>query len=74
MTRLELLQRISKIHAIKCNKSLSDKDAIDSFNTLNEFRSNIETGVLKDIEARINKWQSESPVASNYEIELLLTK
>lgn len=70
-----LLKRISAIHAIKCNKSISFELALKSFKELSDFKTIVEESIdskLLGISSSINAWQNTNPqVYENEIIELL---
>jgi hypothetical protein len=73
----ELLKRISKIHAIKCNKTLSENKVLDSFIQLDKFKTIIYAHSniidLQQISDDVNAWAfNKSPTVSEAEITQLM--
>lgn len=70
-----LLKRLSAIHTLKCNKSISFELALKSFNELSEFKILVlksPDNELFDISSKIDVWQSTNPSVSEHEIIELL--
>ncbi len=73
----ELLKRISKIHAIKCNKTLSEHKVLDSFIQLDRFKTIIYAHSneidLKQISKDVNDWAyKKEPTVNEAEIQDLM--
>lgn len=72
-----LIKKISKIHAIKCNKSAITKDSIDSHNTLNELHEEIMDSKNEEewnsVNKKVNDWAGNNPIATDREISDLMT-
>jgi hypothetical protein len=66
----KLLKRISKIHAIKCNKTLSEHKVLDSFIQLDRFKTII---CAQQINDDVNEWAyQKEPLVSEAEIQELI--
>jgi hypothetical protein len=73
----KLLKRISKIHAIKCNKTLSEHEVLDSFIQLDRFKTIIYAHNneidLQQINDDVNEWAyQKEPLVSEAEIQELM--
>jgi len=73
----KLLKRISKIHAIKCNKTLSEHKVLDSFIQLDKFKTIIYAHSnaidLQQISDDVNNWAyTKEPIVSEGEIQELM--
>lgn len=76
MNKLELYRRISKIHAIKCNKTLDDQVAAESTNKTHEFKIQLEgipdENSLHELSQKVMQWSNTNPIATEQEINQLL--
>ena len=77
MTKLLLLKRSSKIHAVKCNKTTEATQAFASSDRLNELLKQIAEATedqLEKISEEVNRWAGSSPIATETEIQELFKK
>ena len=78
MNKHLLFKKISKIHAIKCDRSYEYCIAVSSMNTLNALNSELlavpEEGSFSEIEKKVDDWANSNPIAPEGEILRLLKK
>ena len=77
MTKLLLLKRSSKIHAVKCNKTTAETQAFASSDRLNELLKQIAEATedqLEKISDEVNRWAGSSPIATERDIQELFKK
>ncbi|MEX2336636.1 MAG: hypothetical protein WD555_05140 [Fulvivirga sp.] len=76
MNKLDTYKRISKIHAIKCYKATTEKEAIESFNTASSLKNDLESLIAKDelgrLNDEVNNWAGNKPIANDAEVEQLM--
>lgn len=75
MENISIFRRISLIHTVKCNKTISMNTAIESFNTLSYLKGLIEnsqTDDLKIVNEKVVEWQNQKPVVTDYDLNHLL--
>ena len=73
----ELIKKISKIHAIKCWKATDMAISIESFNTVVELKERTIASANEEdwakINASVNVWAGTNPIATNREIDDLMS-
>jgi hypothetical protein len=77
MKKLSFLRLISVIHAVKCNKTVLESEAIASFEKLTEFQNvlkNANEEQINDLQTKIVGWKSTKPIATDEEINELFNK
>lgn len=78
MNKLDLYKRISKIHAIKCSKTLKEAEAIASFNEATKLKDQLikleDEGEYQSLVNNINLWAANNPIATDKEISELINK
>jgi hypothetical protein len=71
-----LLRKISKIHAIKCGKTLKDNEVLNSFIRLDYFKTSIyatqDEELLNQLAEQVDTWAKESPSVTEGEINDLM--
>ena len=78
MNKHYLFRKASVIHAIKCNKSANLEVGIQSYNQFVDFKVKIEgaddndINVLNAINAELNIWAGQNPIAKDTEINNLI--
>lgn len=70
----QLLKKISKIHSVKCNKSIDFKDAFISYIKLTELTKKIDemneenVKSVESINSEIETWTTSKPIVNESEI------
>lgn len=76
MNKHYLFRKASVIHAIKCYKTTDFNIAVQSFETLVEFKNRIQTAedekVLIHLNEELDTWAGQNPIATEREINELM--